>query len=153
MNEEQRPKQKAHAKAVKKVVSFLKHEKRPRYFIEYPRRRTRKKGNSLYDILALKGKKKEHWVIKVETDTEPSANITKKMEKIINDTSLDLWDYRQVALALASQKSSWPYLFEYNRQRNAGKKSWVTRKRKEAARKAAETKRKKANQRAFVIQT
>jgi hypothetical protein len=49
--------------------------------------------------------------------------------------------YNKVRLALVSKESPWPILFEYKRMSQAGRKAALTRKRRNAGIKAAETRR------------
>jgi len=121
--------------AEKKVVQWLRKRG---YDIRYCHER--KKSNLPYDILAIKGN--ERWVIDVKTGNKPSVNIS-NIEKILNDAKLKR--YNKIGLALVSDKYPWPYLFEYKKMSQAGYKASLTKKRRNAGRKAAKTRREKTS--------
>ena len=117
--------------AEKKVVQWLRKRG---YDIRYWH--DGKKSNLPYDILAIKGN--ERWVIDVKTGNKPSVNIS-NIEKNLNDVKLKR--YNKIGLALVSDKYPWPYLFEYKKMSQAGYLASRTKKRRNAARKAVETRR------------
>ena len=95
-----------------------------------------KKSNLPYDILASKGE--ERWVIDVKTGDKPGVNIS-NIAKILKSAKLK--GYNKIGLALVVEKKPWPYLFEYRKMSEAGRNADLTRRRRIAGKKAADTRK------------
>ena len=90
-----------------------------------------KRSASHYDIKAEKGK--DRWVIEVKTGEKPQIKIA-NLKKMLQEKG-----YNKLGLALVTKDDV--YLLEYKKMTHAGYVAARTRKRKEAANKAWETRR------------